>query len=390
LNGGNADSVYIGERGICVAVRISHEFSTPQAPVRASVGTAALLVGALVVLGAFVFAVPYTPSALKAGADIFSKLAASMSGNTTTGTSTTGTNHSYNPLIQNGSANVQYPSDYSTLEAYALKIVNFDRANFSLPPVTLSTNEAGQQHADSMLRYGYFSHYDTQGYKPYMRYTLLGGKGADAENVAYISDPSANYGTTTLEKAMYDLENAMMYNDSACCNNGHRDNILNPLHNKVSFGVAYDSTHIYFDEEFENDYITLTLSLSSSNEVTITGTPIVSSVTDKVNSIYVAFDSTPQAETVAQLNNGPHEYGPGTLIGGALPKDPSDPLGGCAQFSTGITVCADTWTFNSSQASVSFNLQPFIRAEGSGAYTIYLITGSDTNSAITSISIFIA
>jgi uncharacterized protein YkwD len=347
-----------------------------------------MLVAALVVLGAFVLVVPYAPSALKAGSDIFSKLAASASGNTQTETNST--DHAYSPLIENGSANVQYPSDYSTLEAYALKIINFDRANFSLGPVTLSSNEAGQQHADSMIRYSYFSHFDTQGYKPYMRYSLLGGKGADAENVAFIQDPSANYATATLEKAMNDLEHAMMYNDSACCNNGHRDNILNPLHNKVSIGVAYDSTHIYFDEEFENDYATLTVSVSSSNEVTMTGVPITSSVTDKVNSIYVAFDPTPQPETPTQLNNGPHEYGPGTLIGGALPKNPGDPLGGCEQFTTGITVCADSWTFNSSQVTVSFSLQDFIKANGAGVYTFYMITGSDTNSAITSISIFIA
>lgn len=27
-----------------------------------------------------------------------------------------------------------------------------------------------------MLYYDYFSHWDTQGYKPYVRYTLLGGQ----------------------------------------------------------------------------------------------------------------------------------------------------------------------------------------------------------------------
>jgi uncharacterized protein YkwD len=366
-------------------VKISQDLSGSPEPRPSSRSTAALLVAALVVLGAFVIAVPYAPSVLRAGSDMFSKLASSVSVNSQTGTNSTA--HSYSPLIENGSANVVYPSDFNTLAAYAVKLINFDRANFSVGPVTLGTNPAGQQHADSMLRYSYFSHFDTQGYKPYMRYSLLGGKGADTENVAFISNPSAHFTTTTLEAAIYTLEHDMVYNDSTCCNNGHKDNILNPLHNKVSIGVAYDATHIYFDEEFENDYMTLTLTVSSSNEVTISGVPTSPSVTAKVNSVWVAFDPTPQPETVAQLNAGPHEYGLGTLIGGALPKNA---LGGCAQFTSGTTVCADTWTINSSQVTISFSLQSFINAKGPGVYTIYVITGSDSNSAITSICIFIA
>jgi len=345
-----------------------------------------LIVAAFVLAAAFVLIVPYAPSVLKEASTILSKLS-SLSPSTSQ-TSSNVTNHSYSPLIQNGSANIPFPSDYATLQAYALKLINDDRASFGVGPVTLSSNQAGQQHADSMLTYGYFSHYDTQGYKPYMRYSLLGGRGADAENVAFIQDPSAHFSTTSVENAMKTLEHAMIYNDSACCNNGHRDNILGTLHNEVSIGIAYDTTHVYFDEEFENDYITLSFSVSSTNQVTMTGVPLQSSVTGKSNSIYIAFDSTPQPQTPAQLNNGPNEYGPGTLIGGVLPPCNSL-LNACRQFN-GISVNADTWKFTSTQVDVSFSLQEFIRAYGSGVYTVYLITGSDTSSAITSISVFVA
>ena len=285
----------------------------------------------------------------------------------------------YSPIIQNGSANVSYPPDYASLADYALGLINADRGAFGLSAVALSDNPVGQQHANSMLRFGYFSHFDTQGFKPYMRYTLLDGRGAVGENVAYIS------GSSTLKQGLSTLEHDMMYNDVACCNNGHRINILNNLHNYVSIGIAYNSTTLFFVEDFENDYANLTFKVSSSYSVTMTGSPIPSSPI--ANLAYVTYDPTPTAETRSQLNGGPHEYTPGTLVGGVLP-----PCGilSCTSFASGITVHADTWRFSSTTVDIAFSLHDFIQAKGAGVYTVYLITGSDTNSAITSISVFVS
>ena len=295
------------------------------------------------------------------------------------------------PDINGSTAAVSYPSDYCVLAAYALGLINSDRAANGTGPVSLGYNRAAQQHADSMLYYGYFSHYDVQGFAPYMRYSLLGGKGADFENVAYLSYSAPHYSTTSsVEQAIQYLEHSMVYNDASCCNNGHRYNILDPLHNFVSIGVAYNSTHVFFDEEFENDYINLNFTSTgahSSNpyHISMQGTPI--NGTPRPNSIYISYDSTPAAENRSQLDSGPHEYGPGTLVGGVLP--PSGLLGGCGQFTTGITVCADNWTFNSNEIMISFSLQPFINDHGPGVYTVYLITGSTTDSALTTISVFV-
>jgi hypothetical protein len=244
-----------------------------------------------------------------------------------------------------------------------------------------------------MLYYSYFSHFDTQGLKPYMRYSLLGGVGADFENIATISYSfGIHYASTSSEEqAIQDLEHSMIYNDSTCCNNGHRDNILNHLHNVVSIGVAYSATAIYFDEEFENDYVVpLNFAVTSSSAsspyyVTMTGTPVGGSTP---NAIYIAFDNTPSSESAATLNAGPHEYGPGTLVGGVLPQ--TGVLGGCGQFSSGITVCADKWTYNSSQMDIEFSLKSFVSQYGAGVYTIYTVTGSSTGTAITSISVFVS
>ncbi len=343
----------------------------------------AFVLAALILIAAFVLLIPYVPLALQQGNNFFSQIASSGE-NSQTVTATT-THSAYVPLIQNGAANVTFPSDYSTLQAYALGLINQDRSTKNAAAVTLSSNLAAQQHADSMLTYGYFSHNDTQGYKPYMRYTLLGGKGADFENVAYIYISPATFTTTgAVENAIKTLESQMMYNDSACCNNGHMLNIIGALHIKVSIGIAYSGTTVYFDEEFENDYINLSFSVSGSDYVTMSGVPAANSPTP--NSIYIAYDATPAPVTVAQLNNGPHEYGPGELIGGVLPPGP---VLGCGQFSSGITVCADNWKFSGSQMDIRFSLSKFVSTYGPGVYTVYLITGQDTNSAITSISVFV-
>lgn len=376
-----------------------------EGPPRKSRRAAALIITALILLAAFVVGAPYLSKALKQGYSIFSQLTSTGPGTQTSTigptsrTTTPNTNCSsvvsVRPLaapdIKNGSANITYPAAYCDLVSYTLTLINADRAANGSGPVTLDYNQAAQQHADSMLYYGYFSHFDTQGLKPYIRYSLLGGLGADFENVAFFSY-SANHFTSIapVEEAIKVLERSMVYNDSDCCNNGHRYNILDPLHNKVSIGVAYNGTHVYFDEEFVNDFIKLNFAAtgptgSNPHYVTMTGTPTQAFATP--NSIYIAFDDTPSAQTISQLNNGPHEYGPGTLEGGVLPRN--DLLGGCAQFQKGTTECADKWTFSSTQIDIAFSLQKFRTAYGSGVYTIYLITGSSTNSAITTISVFL-
>jgi hypothetical protein len=88
-----------------------------------------------------------------------------------------------------------------------------------------------------------------------------------------------------------------------------------------------------------------------------------------------------------QLNNGPHEYGPGTFVGGVLPR--TGFFGSCGQFDIGTTVCADRWKFTPTTFDITFSLDAFVKGNGPGVYTLYLITGASTDSAITSISVFV-
>jgi hypothetical protein len=75
-------------------------------------------------------------------------------------------------------------NSHEELVNYALSLINSDRQSNGLQNVTLSSIDSGQRHADEMLANQFFSHWDINGYKPYMRYTLAGGKGAVAENCA--------------------------------------------------------------------------------------------------------------------------------------------------------------------------------------------------------------
>lgn len=107
--------------------------------------------------------------------------------------------------------------------------------NYGLSNVSLSSIKSAQGHAEDMLKHHYLSHWDTSGYKPYMRYTLAEGKGFIAENVAC---HLGNYPINPKE-ILKQLESNMMYKDWMW-DWGHRDNILDPFHNKVSIGIAYD------------------------------------------------------------------------------------------------------------------------------------------------------
>ena len=169
-------------------------------------------------------------------------------GTVPTSIATTSAPQSNTTVPPGGSTTISNYAQNSTVDEYALSLINNDRKQYGLPPVALSDEASGQQHSNNMLRYGYLSHWDVYGMKPYMRYTLLGGRGAVSENVAFISIQSCGlfgcHGNINVEQALKNMEYSMMYNDSQCCNNGHRDNILDPNHDLVSIGISFNSSTV--------------------------------------------------------------------------------------------------------------------------------------------------
>jgi uncharacterized protein YkwD len=304
-------------------------------------------------------------------------------GNLLTGAQPGFTFQVHNPAIGANGTDVSFPPNYSILAQYALDQINVDRAAQGLSAVELSSEPSGQQHADSMLYYGYFSHWDVAGFKPYMRYSLLNGTGAVEENVAVELYSTPNFFTVkSIEGAIKDLEYQMVYNDSAE-NNGHRDNILDAFHNFVSIGVAYDTTHVYLVQDFENIYLNFTQPLLSGNQINIEGTL---SRAMSFDSVYVFYDPAPSNLSVNELGSNPSytgSYGPGGFAGGATPPC----VGTCQYFPGYLTVRATVWSVSSGSVDITFSLSPFVQKYGNGVYTVYLRTPS--GEFMTSYSIFV-
>jgi len=258
---------------------------------------------------------------------------------------------------------------------YALSLINKDRSDHDLSNVSLSLIKSGQNHADNMIKYHFFSHWDTNGYKPYMRYTLDGGQGSVAENIAW-KYSSSSFG---VKKALEDLEWQMMYNDSYW-DWGHRNNILNPFHNKVSIGIAYDDHNLYFVQDFENDYIRWsTMSITKNGEVTMSGS--FESKELSAEWINIFYDPLPSNLTSVQLEKAPYDggYAPGNFVGMALPSG--------YESVEGITITAQTWIQTGKAFQIRFNLSQAFNAHGKGVHTLYLQTDPDiTEDSLTSYS----
>ena len=131
-----------------------------------------------------------------------------------------------------------------------LDLINEEREKHGLRHVQIGTNTAAQTHAENMLETCTSSHWGTDGLKPYMRYSLAGGYQTNAENISglgycvgegYISeDPS-----TGVMRAMKGL----------MASEGHRENILDPLHAFVNIGIANDGYNTRVVQHFEHDSI---------------------------------------------------------------------------------------------------------------------------------------
>ena len=172
-----------------------------------------------------------------------------------------------NPTIKILQPPIQDPKTVprEELVQHALDQINKDRADFGLPAVQLSTNQAAQAHAEDVFKTKRISHWMTNGEKPYMTYTRYGGEASVQQNVAiagFSADQYEDCRTNILHdcekieplSTINELEYEMMYKDKECCNDGHKDNMLDPHHTHVSIGIVYDQYYLAFVENFENNY----------------------------------------------------------------------------------------------------------------------------------------
>jgi uncharacterized protein YkwD len=125
---------------------------------------------------------------------------------------------------------------------YMLALVNRDRATRGLAPVELDEGAptiAGQAHAEDMVRLGYLGHWGSDGSIPEQRHTEAGGSDMVLENALCFTDektraldPAPRIDPEQVEKA------ESKFFDEVPPNDGHRKNILKPMHTRIGIGVA--------------------------------------------------------------------------------------------------------------------------------------------------------
>jgi uncharacterized protein YkwD len=275
------------------------------------------------------------------------------------------------------------------LVKHALDLINKDRSDFGLPPVELSANQAAQVHAEDVFKTKRISHWMTNGEKPYMTYTRYGGEGSVQQNVAIAGFDANQYQecrTNLLldcEKidplsTLDELENEMMYKDADCCNDGHRDNILDPHHTHVSIGIVYDKYYLAFVENFENDY-GLNVDVSDG-KVRISGQLLKG----ELEQVSIYYDVMP-SPAIYEQNKYLLSYSAGDLV--ATVVKPLPP-GYYYEKPQGYTLIqANRWSQGDS-VNVMFDIAPAVKEDG--VYTVFAIVkdGEDTFDA-TSYSVFV-
>jgi len=167
------------------------------------------------------------------------------------------------------------PKSHDQFVQFALKLVNDDRKKHGVLPVSLGNNSAAQNHADDMLQTKYFSHWNSEGVKPYVTYTFFGGRGNVAENIAntFSECPTFNCIPSVFDpyKEIERLHYGMMYDDAGS-NWGHRDTIIDPNHTHVNLGIAFDNDNFYFVQHFETIIIEWTKIELVNTELKMVGT----------------------------------------------------------------------------------------------------------------------
>ncbi len=261
------------------------------------------------------------------------------------------------------------------LYQYALQLINQDRASKGLGPVQLDeNNQAAQTQADDMLRVNQLSHWMSTGEKPYVSFTRFGGYGYVAQNAAggpkYNDIAGCIDGTYSCDPvdAKEEIKNSewqMMYNDSNVkIPWGHRDNILDKHHTKVSIGVAYDQYSFYMVQNFENNYIDYTIPISENNGIVSFAGNLESGA---LYAIGVFYDPLPTNALYEQhKNDGFYDQGNQLVIVESPPQGnyyipPSN----------NTFEVANNWGQQGNIVDVSFDISPFVTK--AGVYTVYVM-----------------
>jgi hypothetical protein len=272
----------------------------------------------------------------------------------------------------------------------ALDLINTDRDKFGLQPVALSLNQAAQAHAEDVFQNKQISHWMSNGEKPYMTYTKYDGAGSVQQNVAIAGFSLDQYQKCSSNilyncekidpmETIRELQYEMMYKDKECCNDGHRNNILNDHHTDVSIGIAYDDYYLAFVQNFENNY---------GLEITVNGgqvSVIGSLLKGTLDHIGVWYDEMPTT-AIYEQNKRMLSYSGGDQV--AVVTKPL-PFGYYYEKPDGYDlIVADKWTTQDNAVDIRFDLSSAVKKDG--VYTLSAVIDDRTETfEATSYSIFV-
>lgn len=295
--------------------------------------------------------------------------------------------------------------------SYMLDLINQDRKSHGLEEVVLGDNVAAQMHAEELFKHEFSGHWGLDGLKPYMRYTFAGGTGVEGENVSGSAQRifGVRYATTPIEESLRDMQEGLMQSP------GHRENILNPRHEKVNLGIACDKIGCSVVQQFESNFIEFALRPTIENGfLRFTGS------TRKGIEYYTAdvyYDPLPVPLTASQIRTA-YCYDRGTLILSirepASPssyystdiserwwpdcRDPRDTDGSEKSITTALPnrlglvpwEDASTYVTTGNQFDIAVDISDYISQYGDGVYTLLVWGESNAGSTrLTNYSIFI-
>lgn len=275
---------------------------------------------------------------------------------------------------------------YSELSEHILSLINKEREKAGLEPVVLSNNLGSQNHAEEIVKEGYVSFWDTQGFKPYMRYSLYGGSNAIHEKIALLDCRTITVEDEKqrcMQDPIYRIERLV---ESGNTEKSSRNSILDKWYNRVSIGIAYNDNTLALVQDLERNYVTWDKFITVTQNGMVEMSGRLDSRDLKLASIEVYYDELPKelSRNILSEKKLSDDYDKGELV--AKIDRPSS----SRQYYKGPSSKSEKWvTLNiegRENFEISFPLQRMLRSSliysADGIYTIYLIAENDKDEKI--------
>jgi len=311
--------------------------------------------------------------------------------------------------------------NHDELILYSLNLINDDREHYNTPLVELGTSSSiAQEHAEELLNLCKTSYWDSDGMKPYMRYSIAGGEGAINENIAVVGTPEIQKHWTqeNIEQILEWNQHNMVERDELNAFR-HSMNILDENHNYLNIGIAWNSFCVAIVHQFEDRYVEWKQKpiLTPNKEFILSGQINFNATIEQID---VFFDPIPLPLSDQDLMASPPTYGFGHVcthiacsedslpVGTVLPNSESadlepDVLEEIINQDSNIPLfVAHKWETTHNEDFTTFsieedftNLVNFVaeasNTDGKGVYTVLvwaLPEGSNNGMVLTTISIF--